>query len=146
MKINNYWIITYGNINTAWQDIVKVAEETPKEIHTDTMIIATFKSALNINELTDFFKLNNIFFTIFELTPGKFNHNIDKNDVYNNLFKDISEKKKPSVKKHKIDVSKLSEIEKTELLNKILDKGVKNLSKYDKDLMSNLVKNKHLHK
>ncbi len=178
MKIKNYCVIIMGDTKNVFIEIEKVSDDKPNILDAKGIVIATFSSSLTINELNEWFKLNDRSYFVFDLSLSGFN--ITKKEIHEGLFgfldimkKDVLEKRasdllnaiedakiiqetsKSNKNKHEyIDVKTVirprriteSEIEsmtrkeKDEFINKIIDKGVENLTDYDKKILPLLVK------
>jgi hypothetical protein len=133
---------------------------------------------LNIGELTDWFKLSERSFFVFDLDPESSGYNITKKEIHDGLFgflaimnKDVLEKRASNLmdaiedakiiqensrkfKQKYVDVKTVvrprrlteSEIldmtprEREEIMNKIIDNGIENMTDYDKKIMPLLVK------
>ena len=178
MKIRNYCVVIMGDTKDVFIEIEKVSDDKPNILDAKGIVIATFSSTLTINELNEWFKLNDRSYFVFDLSVSGFN--ITKKEIHEGLFgflgvmkKDILEKRasdllsaiedakiiqetsKRNKNKHEyVDVKTVirprriteSEIEsmtrkeKDEFINKIIDKGVENLTDYDKKILPLLVK------
>lgn len=178
MKIKNYCVIIMGDTKNVFIEIEKVSDDKPNILDAKGIVIATFSSSLTINELNEWFKLNERSYFVFDLSLSGFN--ITKKEIHEGLFgflnimnKDVLDKRasdllnaiedakiiqetsKRNKNKHEyVDVKTVikpkriteSEIEsmtrkeKDEFINKIIDKGVENLTDYDKKILPLLVK------
>lgn len=142
MELKNYCIIAFSNIELVVYDIIKLAENVPNVLCTGDLLMSTFSSALKTGEITDYFKLSNVDFVLFDLDDKNSGYNVMDSKVREHLFGFLTRKeiKKQENNNEKINLKTLTQKEKTELLNSILDKGVNNLSKSDKELLDKLVK------
>jgi hypothetical protein len=142
------------------------------------IVIATFSSALTTKELTDWFKLNQRSFFVFDLDPETSGYHISKKEIHDGLFgflatmdKDILKKRasnlmdaiedakiiqenskrfkveerivKTVVRPKRLTESEIEDMtprEREEIMNKIIDNGIENMTDYDKKIMPLLVK------
>jgi hypothetical protein len=152
-----------GDTKNVLPEIEKVSETKVNVLDAKGILIATFTSSLFATEITDWFKENGRSFLVFDLDLTNSGFNITKKDVHDGLFSfindnDLEKKAKDllhtiedtkivnNIKNRKVkeitieDVMKLSISEKKEMFDKILDKGVDNLTENDKKIMPFLVK------
>ncbi len=161
MKFRNYCLIVMGkDIISVIPEIEKVSESEPNILNANGIIIATFCSVSTPPELTEWFKLNERSFVIFDLTPSVSGFNITKPEIHEGLFGflktfNLEEKseelfreiklssetksfkaklKTPPLPKKltKDDIKKMSKDDKQALVNKIIDNGVENMTDDDK--------------
>lgn len=92
MKFRDYCIIVMGKTSGCRVEIDKVAQTTPNYLEAKGITIATFVSALEPNELTEFFKSFNRSFIILDLDESSSGFNITNNQLHNKLFGHISRK------------------------------------------------------
>ena len=179
MKFRNYCVVIMGDTKGVFNEIEKVSDDKPNVLDARGIVIATFSSALTTKELTDWFKLNQRSFFVFDLDPETSGYHITKKEIHDGLFgflatmdNDILKKRASNLmdaiedakiiqensKKYKgkagIEVKTVirprrlseSEIEdmtpreREEIMNKIIDNGVENMTDYDKKIMPLLVK------
>ena len=178
MKFKNYCVVIMGDTKGVFNEIEKVSDDKPNVLDARGIVIATFSSALNIGELTDWFKLSERSFFVFDLDPESSGYNITKKEIHDGLFgflaimnKDVLEKRASNLmdaiedakiiqensrkfKKNYVEVKtavrprRLSESEildmtpreREEIMNKIIDNGIENMTEYDKKIMPLLVK------
>jgi hypothetical protein len=178
MKFKNYCVVIMGDTKGVFNEIEKVSDDKPNVLDARGIVIATFSSALNIGELTDWFKLSERSFFVFDLDPESSGFNITKKEIHDGLFgflaimnKDVLEKRASNLmdaiedakiiqensrkfKKNYVEVKtavrprRLSESEildmtpreREEIMNKIIDNGIENMTEYDKKIMPLLVK------
>lgn len=165
MKFRNYCIVIMGDTDNVIGEIIKISETTPNTLDAKGILIATFSSAVEPRELTDYFKLNNRNFLVFDLDQDNSGFNILKKEIHNGLFgfldtmnddvlknkadniiQEISSStvtRKFATKERDVIVSleeidKMTIKDKNDLMNKLIDKGVENLSNYDKKLLKRL--------
>lgn len=170
MKFRNYCLVVMGNTKNILQEIVKISETKPNVLDAKGIVIATFTSNIEPRELSDFFRLNERTFLIFDLSPDNSGHHFVKDDINEGLFgflremddenlrqkaQDLIEEissttvsNKTSKIKQKIggtevevsidEIEKMTPREKNRLMNKLIDKGVENLSEYDKKILDKL--------
>jgi len=166
-----------GDTKDVFTEIEKVSEDKPNILDAKGIVIATFSSTLRINELNEWFKMNNRSYFVFDLSISGFN--ITKKEIHEGLFgflgvmnKDILDKRASDLmsaiedakiiqensKKIKFDkpidvkgsirpkrlsldeIESMTPSEKETLMNTIIDKGVENLTDYDKKILPFLVK------
>jgi len=178
MKFKNYCVVIMGDTKGVFNEIEKVSDDKPNVLDAKGIVIATFSSALNIGELTDWFKLSERSFFVFDLDPESSGFNITKKEIHDGLFgfltimnKDVLEKRASNlmdaiedakiiqenskkVKQKGINVKTYSRTrrltesdildmtprEREEIMNKIIDNGIENMTEYDKKIMPLLVK------
>lgn len=170
MKFRNYCIVVLGNTEGALDEIVKVSETNPNFLNAKGVLISTFSSIANPNELTQWFKDNDRNFLIFELDDKTSGFNITKKHIHDGLFgflkninldnmdnefiKTVSvnpdyidvEPKTTHLRnvfKNKLDPNKIKVMglaEKQDLLNQLIDFGLENLTEEDKKILPLLVK------
>lgn len=178
MKFRNYCVVIMGDTKGVFSEIEKVSDDKPNILDAKGIVIATFSSTLKINELNEWFKLNNRSYFVFDLSVSGFN--ITKKEIHEGLFgflgvmnKDVLEKRASDLmsaiedakiiqetskrnknkseyvdvktvirpkRLTKSDIESMSLKEKEEMMNNIIDKGVENLTDYDKKILPLLVK------
>lgn len=148
-------------------EIQKISETTPNVLDAKGILISTFSSLAEPNELTEWFKENKRSFLVFELDQKTSGFNITKKQIHEGLFgwldkidtnvmsdeffKSMSEsviksKLKPLRKELKINkldeklINNMSPKERHEKLNELIDNGLENLSEEDKKLLPLLAK------
>lgn len=140
-------------------DLKKICDTNIKTIITKGLFIGTFGSDLPINEITRTLKKQNKTFLAFEVKEGSSSYNIGKKGVTENLFGDDNKVKEKmahvdrlfndelKIKEPKVgtnltrqDIEKMSRVEKDEMMNTIIDKGLDNLSVYHKEILPLLAK------
>ncbi len=163
MKFRNYCIVIMGDTKNAVDEILKISETKPNTLDAKGILISTFSSVAEPKELNDYFKLNNRNFLLFDLNPENSGFNITKPDINEALFgflKYMSEDNlqqktnelylqltsttieskivhlQPKIKIEDIDDMTIED--KNNLMNELIDKGVENLSDYDKKILSKL--------
>lgn len=162
LNLRNYCLILLGTEKNLIEDILRISENTPNVMaynSTDVMV-ATFSSNLTINEINEYVKSFKVNFFVFDLND-KSAYNIVDKKTNKELFRFINDSKK--IKKSVIDlkISKkekfedvkshnflyddliIDELDEKEIeheINKILDKGYKNITKNDKFFIKNLIK------
>jgi hypothetical protein len=161
-NLKKYCLILLGVEKKSIEDILRISESIPNVMayNSTDIIVTTFSSNLNINEIKEYVKSFDVNFFAFDLND-KCAHNIVDKKTNKELFGFINDSKK--VKKSVIDlkisktemfedikshnflhndliVNELDENEIESEINKILDKGYKNITKNDKSLMKNLTK------
>lgn len=181
MKFINYCVIIMGDTKDVFNEIEKISDSKPNVLDAKGIVITTFSSALNVKELTDWFKLNNRSFFIFDLDPENSGYSIIKKDIHNGLFgfldiinKEVLEERASklmdAIEEAKIisedglivendtnefikverkiiprrftelEILEMTSLQKDELLNRIIDNGVENITEHDKKIIPFLVK------
>jgi len=178
MKFRNYCVVIMGDTKGVFNEIEKVSDDKPNVLDARGIVIATFSSALEPKELTDWFKLNQRSFFVFDLDPESSGYNITKKEIHDGLFgflanmdKDILKKRasklmdaiedakiiqenskkfkergmevKTVIKPKRLTESEIEEMtprEREEIMNKIIDNGIENMTDYDKKILPLLVK------
>jgi hypothetical protein len=167
-KFNDYCFVGIGDNDGVISEIKKISETTPNFLDGKGLVITTFTSAMEIGELTDYFKSFDRNFLIFNLDKSNSGFNITKSDIHDGLFgflnndrsdflKDKSDELLHEVKNSKgaktfthsndselklsLDKIQLLTIkERDEWMNIIIDKGLDNLTIHDKELLDELSK------
>ncbi len=174
MKFRNYCIVVMDNTKGVSVEIRKISESKPNILDAKGIVIATFTSAVSINELHEWFRLNNRSFFIFDLDPSNSSVHLERENLHNFLFgflnssndnilrkraneflnaiqdaeiieEDQNKKPNQRVKQKdkritEFEIKNMTPSEKTELIDKLIDNGVENLTEYDKKLLSLLAK------
>jgi hypothetical protein len=180
MKFRNYCVVVMGDTKGVFNEIEKISDDKPNILDARGIVIATFSSALDVKELTDWFKVNDRSFFVFDLDPELSGYNITKKEIHDGLFgflatmdKDYLEKKafnlmsaiedakiihenskknkqkdksvnvKTVIKTRRLTESEIESLtprEREEIMNKIIDNGVENMTEYDKKILPLLVK------
>lgn len=162
MKFRNYCIVVMGDTIGIQSEITKICEGDPNILDAKGILIATFTSVGEPNELTAWFTENNRNFLIFDLDKENSGFNITKKKIHdglfgflknvnttemdNNFLKTISSSERKVTKRiingklNKDKIDKMSPSEKQDLLNEIIDSGLENLTDDDKKLLSLLAK------
>ncbi len=169
MKFRNYCVVIMGDTKNVLPEIIKISETKPNVLDSKGILIATFSSIASPREISDYLKLNNRNFLMFDLNQENSGFFISKENIHEGLFGFLKEfnseilKQKTeelmttidlemtsttvSSKTRKLrtefqvsieEIEQMSPKEKNELMNKLIDKGVSNLSEYDKKLLNKL--------
>ena len=155
---------------TIKREIEKVSDSKINILDARGIVIGTFTSALSTRELSDLFKLNERNFLLFDLNEDNAGFNFNKLEIHEGLFGFLKEMNEDSledkvaeflkdVETHDVkrvvrprrdyskpkkltqgDIDKMSNKEKDELQNKIIDNGLENMTEYDKEILSYLWK------
>ena len=167
MILKNYCLIVIENTDGIQMDIIKIAEGNPRLLSTPSFAIATFSSAFTVNEIKELFITNNRSVIVFELVDNGYSaflNNEEKHDfvfghieefgkeivqdITNKLMKEylldskakqdksVTHKERPA--KKNINIDELTPEEKENMVDNLLDKGYKNLSEEDKELIRKL--------
>jgi hypothetical protein len=166
MKFKNYCVVIMGDTKNVLSEIEKISDTKPNVLDAKGILISTFTSFVDIKEITEWFTLNNRSFLVFDLDQNSSGVNIIKKEIHEGLFgflnvindeeldiktfeflntinkTNINDTKKneDEISSYEDEISKLTEGEKDELMNKIIETGVENLTDKDKKILSLLVK------
>ena len=159
MRFINYCVIVMKDTTGVIEEIRRISETVPNVLDAKGILIATFTSAIEAKELNDWFSTNGFNYIFFELNPDSSGFNLVNKKLHDGLFgflnDNLSDKEnkfldlvsnefnglildKKIITEH--DISVMSDIEKRELCDKMLDKGIENLNENDKKLLQLLVK------
>jgi hypothetical protein len=98
MKFKNFCLVIMGTSNgksdSVIKEIEKISESKPNILDAKGMIIATFTSFVDVNEISTWFTLNNRNFLIFELNKDTCGYFITKPELHNGLFSFLTESDK----------------------------------------------------
>ena len=86
MKFRNYCIVVMGDTLGVQAEIQKISETTPNVLDAKGILISTFSSLVELNELKEWFKENKRSFLIFDLDEESSGFNIMKKNVEDGLF------------------------------------------------------------
>ncbi|MEI6881254.1 MAG: hypothetical protein WCK82_07990 [Bacteroidota bacterium] len=86
MKFRNYCIVVMGNTSGAQSEIAKICEGDPNVLDAKGILIATFTSFAEPNELTAWFSENNRNFFVFDLDKENSGFYITKKEIHEGLF------------------------------------------------------------
>jgi hypothetical protein len=86
MKFRNYCIVVMGNTSGVQSEIAKICEGDPNVLDAKGILIATFTSFAEPNELTAWFTENNRNFLVFDLDKENSGFNITKKEIHDGLF------------------------------------------------------------
>lgn len=155
MKFKNYCVLFMGSTDGVALEIESISESGAKILDGKGVVISTFTSLVSIQEITAFFHMNNRSFFVFELDETKAGWHINRPKIQENLFGflknivDLDEKTTEFLESigpeafpelTEEDIMELSDDEKDELFNKLIDNGPENLTEKDKRIMSLLTK------
>jgi hypothetical protein len=120
-----------GDINGGKDEITKISESSVNLLQAKGLIIATFSSAVSVNELNDYFKLNNRSFILFEMNRGSY-------AAFINDGKDTNEKLFEKIIKNNPDILEDMSVK---LLKDIVTslKDIKHVSKYSGTSVSDAI-------
>jgi hypothetical protein len=160
-----YCIIVLGNnASEADKHVEKFSEIKLGHLLSQNVYISTFVSMVDIAEMTDWFRSRGMNFFIFKVDPEVSGFGLTKKEMENGLFglidfinttemtdqflksqfnnqaSDVEIVDKVSDYLNLDNVEHMSPFEKEMLINKILDKGVENMSEEDKKILSILTK------
>ncbi len=164
MKIRNLCVMILGNTKDAISEIETFSTSKVNILDATGVLIATFSTVVEINELKDYFKLLNRSFFVFDLSPENSGYHITKEPIHEGLFgflkkidssvreKDLLDMIKSTTKNSKIkkevtvkefteeEINKMKPIQKKTLFDELLDKGYENLTDNDKKILPLLAK------
>ena len=158
MMIKSYCLIGLGDTEGIKEDVTFVSESTANYVCGKGLLIATFTSTLHITEIEEFLNMNERSFIIFEMTPGFFSASlkdrrlqqilfggkIDNSNVFSfkmeenlrEFIETLKEDMAPDLKLQKDISNQLEDIPTLDdLLDKINDIGVKNLTEKEIKLL-----------
>lgn len=75
-----------GNTNGVKKEIEKISESKPNILDAKGIVIATFTSFVDVNEISTWFTLNNRNFVVFELDKETSGYFLTKPEIHNGLF------------------------------------------------------------
>jgi hypothetical protein len=151
-------IVLGGNIGDIKSEIEKFSETKIQFIQTDTVFIGTFVSLADTYELKEFFRETDRNFFIFDLDDNVSAFGLSKPEIEEGLFgflknlnlddmnenfmsvNHISGQTIQSNASILSDIEEMSPSDKESLMNKILDKGLNNITEYDKKILNLLAK------
>lgn len=166
MKFKNYCVVFMGFLDGLGPEIEKISESKPNILDAKGIIIATFTSLVEVQEISAWFNMCKRSFLVFELNEENAAWQINKPDIQEGLFgflkklneKELNTKTSDFLKTIAVDVKKIEPVEeveielteadiasfskkqKDELLNKYIDNGPENLTEKDKEIMLYLTK------
>lgn len=168
MKFRNYCVVILGNTEGAQREINEISEGKPNVLEAKGILISTFTSVVNPNEITTWFTDNKRNFLLFDLNKESsgfnfmkpeinkelfsFLDNVDTREMDNKLLNTIglsgettpvfTKLKNRTLKENKLDINlinKMSISEKEILLNELIEFGLEKLSDSDRKLLYLLV-------
>jgi excinuclease UvrABC helicase subunit UvrB len=86
MKFRNYCIVVMGDTLGVQAEIQKISETTPNVLDAKGILISTFSSLVELNELKEWFKENKRSFLIFDLDEESSGFHIMKKNIEDGLF------------------------------------------------------------
>jgi excinuclease UvrABC helicase subunit UvrB len=86
MKFRNYCIVVMGDTLGVQAEIQKISETTPNVLDAKGILISTFSSLVELNELKEWFKENKRSFLIFDLDEESSGFHIIKKNIEDGLF------------------------------------------------------------
>jgi len=86
MKFRNYCIVVMGDTLGVQAEIQKISETTPNILDAKGILIATFSSLAEPNELTEWFIENKRSFLVFDLDKESSGYHIVKKTIHEGLF------------------------------------------------------------
>ena len=166
MKFTNYCMVVMGLTDGITSEVFKVAEKILGVMNAKGIVIVTFTSTAGINELTDFFKFSDRNFILSVLDDRSFGYNITRNDIKDELFGKVEQQKQFKIIHNSLDsntlykktgttidvtankkihisdeeIKSMDSEEKNKKMNEIIEKGIENLTDYDKLILEKLSK------
>ena len=157
--LRSYCLIGMSDVEDFKEDLSHIAESDINYVTGKDIIIVTFKTTFKIGELEEFLKMTERTFIVFEATPGFFSANLNNEKFQNALFggpidnttnttftiEDGMKQFMKSMKEElKEDISWTIENQREsiqptldDLLDKIGNVGIENLSKEEKFFLNN---------
>lgn len=86
MKFRNYCIVVLGDTIGVQSEIQKISETTPNILDAKGVLIATFSSLAEPNELKEWFIENKRSFLVFDLDKDSSAYHIFKKNIHDGLF------------------------------------------------------------
>lgn len=156
--IRSYCLVGIGDTEDVKEDLIFISESNPNYVGGKGILISTFTSTLHIVEIEEFLNMNERSFIIFEMTPGFFSASlkdrrlqqilfggkIDNSNVFSfkmeenlrEFIETLKEDMAPDLKLQKNISNQLEDIPTLDdLLDKINDIGVKNLTEKEIKLL-----------
>jgi|TARA_B100001758_G_C18240565_1_gene520300 hypothetical protein len=159
--LKSYCLIGLGDIENIKEDLSYISENNTQFVSGESLILCTFQSAFHIVELEEFFNMNQRSYIVFEMLPGAFSANLTNTQFQNALFGGMIDNSKydniynisegikefmETIKEDLIEDAIITPV-KTELtlnvddiLDKIADVGMDNLSLEEKEYLDNYSK------
>ena len=78
MGFRNYCIVIMGDTDNCLREIEKISEGKIRSLNAKGIVISTFTSNLEVEELDDWFKVNNRSFLVFDLNAKNSGFNFQK--------------------------------------------------------------------
>ena len=169
MAFKNYCIVALGDISGIVDIIKRVSENAPRKLEQTGVLICTFSSVMTVSELKDAISTENKTFFIFEVGNDTAAYKIGRDDIHEQLFGHIEEggddmlnmltsnlmhgiresngqmsgntSSVTITEEEEIDVSDLTKPQIQKEIDKLLDKGLKNLDEKEKERLELLTKN-----
>lgn len=138
-----------GNTTGVKKEIEKISESKPNILDAKGIIIATFTSFVDVNEISTWFTLNNRNFVVFELNKETSGFFLSKPEIHNALFgfltnseEDLTEKTNEfmdSINKSVTDIQ-FTSVTTTMAVNELINKVQYNFSEEEIDKMTKVEK------
>lgn len=161
MTFRNYCMVVIGQTNGVEDEVNKICEGKPNFFDAKGLFITTFSSFMEPSEITEWFIECGRNFMVFDLNKNHSGFNITNKAIHTGLFgfiesfniDEMNDKFINSIidtnhqdvesninKLNFDDIQKMSQKERQELLNQLIDSGVDRLSDEDKNLLQYLAK------
>lgn len=160
MIFKNYCIVALGDIDGIIDIIKRVSENQPRKLEQKGVLICTFSSVMTVSEIKETINVDGKTFFIFEVGTDTAAYKIGRDDIHDQLFKQIEDTTSVFLKTltsnlmmsinddNKVSgdtrnipitvdygdvaISELTESEINEEIDNLLDKGLDNLTDNDK--------------
>jgi len=123
MEFKNYCVVVMGKTEGCKTEILKISEDNPRFMEAKGLTIATFLSAAEVTEITEYFKSFGRNFLVFTLDKDVSGFNIKDDKIQQLLFGDLDTIRELKNKKISFDlendINKLKEV--SERTNKLID-------------------------
>lgn len=86
MYFTSYCLVLLGDVSGGKEDVKRIAESQVNFLEANGLVIATFYSAVNIKELTNYFKLNKRNFLIFNMDDNNYGAFLKDENINYKLF------------------------------------------------------------
>lgn len=158
----NYCVVIIGSTEDSEKDVLGIADSNVSSFMGGGLCIHTFTSAVNVTELSDWFKSHDRNYLVFELSEKTSGFNIKIKEIHDKLFGFLNEQKllelnskfEETIEDEEIDfidlnpveseetiktfIDSMTDLDKKSMINELLDKS--ELSEKDKIILQYLVK------
>jgi hypothetical protein len=170
MEFKNYCIVALGDIDGIVDIIKRVSENAPRKLEQTGVLICTFSSIMTVTEIKETINTKKRTFFIFEVGSDTAAYRVGREDIHDQLFGHIDKggddllsaltsnlmhgiressehsmsgntRSATITEDEEISVSELSKPEIQNEIDKLLDKGFKNLGEKERERLELLTKN-----